>query len=103
MSKYRFKTKDEFIRDGRWDDYYNTPLMWSVRGEMNSFLGADVPKKLNKECDEGRTLNIKDWYFKPADYVLKEEKTVNTNGFEYLGDTLMEVSMSGIDWYPRVV
>src|SRR5690625_3799241 len=103
MSKYRFKTKDEFIRDGRWDDEYSVPLGWSVHGGMNGFLGQDVPKELNKECDEGIGFIIYGWRFAPADYALKEENTVNTNGFEYFGDTLMGVSYDKKTWETRVV
>src|SRR5699024_4672007 len=53
------------------------------------------------------------WLFRPWSYVLKEEsknwsewvptKETNTNGFEYFGDTLMEVSINKRTWYPRVV
>src|SRR5690625_687947 len=103
MSKYRFKTKDEFIRDDLWDYEYNVPLGWASSGHMNSFLVSDVPKELNKECDEGGTLDIKGWFFSPEDYVLKEENEINTNGFEYFGDTLMEVSNDGERWFKRVV
>ena len=103
MSKYRFKTKDEFIRDGRWDDDYNTPLMWAASGIMDSFLGKDIPESLNKECDEGSALKIDGWGFSSEDYILKEGNEINTNGFEYFGDTLMGVSNDGERWFKRVV
>src|SRR5699024_8450868 len=103
MSKYRFKTKDEFIRDDLWYDEYNVPLGWNEDGDMNNFLGKDVPESLNKECDEGSVLKIDGWDFRSEDYVLKEESKINTNGFEYFGDTLMEVSESGEVWITGVV
>ena len=39
MTKYRFKTKEEFIRDGLWDEKDNCPYYWNSDGEMNEYLG----------------------------------------------------------------
>ena len=113
MSKYRFKTKEEFIRDGQWDYEHNVPVEWPTSGEMNSFLGADIIEDLTKVCDSKGSYFLKGWHFSSKDYVLKEEnknwaewvptKEVNTNGFEYLGDTLMEVSEDKKRWITRVV
>lgn len=113
MSKYRFKTKDEFIRDGLWDDEYNIPVGWSVDGLMNHFLGEDVPKEMNEKCDGGSDLVIDGWFFTSNDYILKEEKgnwavwypkkEINSNGFEYFGDKVMEVSQDGKRWITRAV
>src|SRR5690625_1378471 len=113
MSKYRFKTKDEFIRDDLWDYAYNVPLGWATSGSMNVFLGSDVPKELDKECDEGSDLTVDGRRFVSTDYTIKEEKgnwslwyptkEINANGFEYFGDTLMEVSEDGKEWITRVV
>ena len=52
MSKYRFKTKEEFIRDGLWDEKYNCPDKWALDGEMNKYLGKDVPNEFNVQCDD---------------------------------------------------
>jgi len=103
MSKYRFKTKQELIRDGQWDYENNIPVGWNNNGCMNHFLGSDIPKEMNEKCDGGSGLNIDGWFFAPADYVLKEENEINTNGFEYFGDTLMGVSNDGERWLTRVV
>ena len=104
MSRYRFKTKEEFIRDGLWDDEYDTPKGWNISGDMNEFLGQDINECHNSLCDGNKVIYAHGWLFRPWSYVLKEEsKNLNANGFEYFGDTLMEVSDTGIRWFPRVV
>lgn len=113
MSKYRFKTKEEFIRDGLWNYEYNVPNGWDIGGNMDGFLGIDVSVGNNNLCDDNEVIYEHFWRFAPCDYVLKEEskkwsewvptKETNSNGFEYFGDTLMEVSDNSIHWFPRVV
>lgn len=97
MSKYRFKTKEEFIRDGRW--YYDskTPYGWNGDGEMNHFMGQDVPSEFNRKCDESSYIRVDGLEFSPHDYVLKE------GSFNYTGDKVMEVSDCGEFWRTRVV
>jgi hypothetical protein len=73
MSKYRFKTQEEFYRDGQWNDEYDCPVNWAESGEMNHYLGQDVPIYLYERCDVGGDFNDDGWYFQPTDYVLKEE------------------------------
>ena len=103
MSKYRFKTREEFIRDDLWDYENNVPLGWALNGNMNSFLGSDVPESLDKYCDSKGDFFFRGWGFSSEDYVLKEKNTVNANGFEYFGDKVMEVSEDGKRWITRVV
>lgn len=112
-SKYRFKTKEEFIRDGLWDDEYNVPNGWDIGGNMNELLGQDISVDNNDLCNDNKVIYEHGRWFSHCDYVLKEEgekwsewfptKETNANGFEYFGDTLMEVSDTGIRWFPRVV
>ncbi len=71
MSKYRFKTKEEFIRDGLWNDKYNCPDSWNFRGGMNMYLGTNVPDELNIYCDIKEDFQYDRWEFKNTDYVLK--------------------------------
>ena len=71
--KYRFKTKNEFYRDGQWNDEYDCPVGWAESGEMNDFLGQDVPIYLYERCDITEDFTMDGWYFQPTDYVLKEE------------------------------
>ena len=58
MSKYRFKKREEFIRDGLWDEKFNCPDKWALSGQMNKYLGKDVPDELNVHCDENEEFNI---------------------------------------------
>lgn len=73
MNKYRFKTQEEFIRDGQWEDEYDCPKGWSLSGEMNHYLGQDVPEGANESCNLGEGFNDDGWYFESTNYVLKEE------------------------------
>lgn len=70
MSKYRFKTKEEFIRDELWDEENNCPYNWASTGEMNKYLGIDVPDEFNVYCDENESFHHDDWFFRNTDYVL---------------------------------
>src|SRR5690625_1373976 len=113
MSKYRFKTEEEFKKDKLWDDKNGCPLGWVSTGSMDKYLGEDIPKKYNEKCKRGFHLSIMDhvgcyWDFSADDYVEKKEtenwsewapsNEINPNGFEYFGDTLMEVSDDGKRW-----
>jgi hypothetical protein len=73
MSKYRFKTQEEFERDGHWNDEYQCPIDWAESGEMNHYLGEDVPIYLYERCDVGGDFSDDGWCFQPTDYILKEE------------------------------
>lgn len=70
MSKYRFKTKEEFIRDGLWCENY--PYLWNSSGAMNKYLGQDIPEEFNDKCDRGVGFIYEDWNFSSNNYVLKE-------------------------------
>lgn len=68
MSKYRFKTEEEFKRDGLWNK--NRPVEWvSV---MNKYLGQDISDKYNQACDKQEKFRYDQWHIEPHDYVLKE-------------------------------
>ena len=73
MNRYRFKTKDEFIRDGQWYDEYDCPVGWAEGGDMNHYLGQDVPEGANENCDLREDFIHDGWYFRATNYVLKEE------------------------------
>lgn len=73
MSKYRFKTKEEFIRDGLWHHAYNVPINWNSEQAMNHYMGQDVPERFNEKCEYQKELEFDDWFFRSCDYVLKEE------------------------------
>lgn len=71
MKKYRFKTKEEFINDDLWlEDSYSSshdgyPQEWCEDGDMNKYLGQDIPNKFNKDIQIGNHFNIDGWTFRP--------------------------------------
>jgi MoxR domain in the MoxR-vWA-beta-propeller ternary systems len=78
MSKYRFKTLEEFKEDSQWvDESYVVPLRgypegWANGGEMNKYIGQDVPDEYNSIMESNQELRISGWVFSPDDYVLNE-------------------------------
>ena len=74
MTKYRFKTREQFIRDGLWDEKDNCPDKWALSGQMNKYLGKDVPDEFNIHCDENEEFEYDSWLFQNTDYVLKEQQ-----------------------------
>ena len=77
MSKYRLKTKEEFIQDGLWNDKYDCPDEWAWEGQMNKFLGIDVSDEFNIYCNKKEDFEYDGWYFRNTDYVLKEQEYFN--------------------------
>ena len=83
MSKYRFKTIEEFKSEGLWeDDSYSSshdgyPSGWCEDGGMNKYIGMDVPDKFNSPMEQRRSFNMDSWTFEPDDYILKEEEVVD--------------------------
>ena len=85
MSKYRFKTKEEFIRDGLWDEECSCPYSWNFDGEMNKYLGIDVPDEHAVNCDEDKNFNHDGWAFQNTDYVLKEQQKYFDDLSQHIG------------------
>lgn len=83
MSKYRFKTVEEFKSDDIWvSDSYSSSLDgypdgWAEDGDMNKYIGMDIPDKFNSPMDKGKSFNMDGWTFEADDYILKEEKPVD--------------------------
>ena len=83
MSKYRFKTIEEFKAEDLWtiDKYSSSldgyPNGWCEDGGMNKYLGMDVPDKFNSPMEQNRSFNMDGWTFEPDDYILKEEEVVD--------------------------
>ena len=73
MIKYRFLTKQEFKDIGEWNHTSNCPNYWNSCGDMNKYLGTDVPEEHNKECDANKDIYIAQWSFKPHNYKLIED------------------------------
>lgn len=70
MSKYRFKTREEFEADGLWCDEYGCPKHWNQQGHMNHFMGKDIPDKFNRQIEGGLNFNHDDWSFKADQCIL---------------------------------
>ena len=85
MSKYRFKTKEEFVRDELWDDKYNCPDNWAYNREMNKYLGTDVPEEFNTDCDKNSGFDYNDRIFSKNDYVLKEQQEYFDDLSQHIG------------------
>lgn len=70
MKKYRFKTKEEFINDDLWiDDSYSLyddgyPDQWAEDGEMNKYLGQEIPTKFNEHIEKGYEFEMRNWIFR---------------------------------------
>ena len=63
MSKYRFKTKQEFEADGLWDSWQNVPKRWNEEHKMDHFMEQDIPDQYNKQIELGQDFNYSDWTF----------------------------------------
>lgn len=81
MAKYRFKTKEEFISDGLWIFDVGCPHNWNFDGEMNEYIGMDVPDDYEDMCRNKLDFRYNLWNFKSSDYKLKEEENKNTKYF----------------------
>ena len=85
MSKYRFKTREEFIRDDLWYEENNCPYDWAYNGEMNEYLGKDVPDEYTVYCDENETFTYDGWMFRNKDYTLKEQQEYFDDLSQHIG------------------
>jgi hypothetical protein len=72
MNKYRFKTKEEFKADGQWDKIDHCPIGWNFEGEMNHYLGQDVPEEYNESIEDREHFYMDTWSFKSTNCILKE-------------------------------
>ena len=85
MSKYRFKTKEEFIRDGLRNDKYDCPDEWAWDGQMNKYLGMDVPDEISTYCNKKEDFEYDGWLFQNTDYVLKEQQEYFNDLSQHIG------------------
>jgi len=70
MTKYRFKTRKEFEADGLWNDEYGCPYFWINHGDMNHFMGQDIPDEFNKHIEGGYDFNYNNWAFRSNQCIL---------------------------------
>ena len=73
MSKYRFKTKEEFQKISDWHvfDQFECPKNWSSIGTMNIYLGQDISDEYNFLIEQKKIFYIDSWAFQYKDIVLK--------------------------------
>ena len=75
MTKYRFKTEEEFKIDGQWARC-NAPISWNDEKAMNKYIGQDVPDEFIADIESGDGFLMYDdehatnWKFKSTDVVL---------------------------------
>ena len=83
MKKYRFKTKEEFISDDLWleDEYCDHddkgyPQEWCEDGDMNKYLGEEIPNKFSEMIEKGHGFDMSGWSFR-IDDVIEIESEIN--------------------------
>lgn len=70
MTKYRFKTEEEFKAEGLWESSGN-PQKWEDRGAMNYQLGQPIDDKHVKAIEKAGVFRCdKDWVYRECDCVL---------------------------------
>ena len=74
MTKYRFKTREEFEADGLWVENDNCPHYWNDNGEMDHFMGQDIPDKFIRQIEGGYDFNHSDWTFRAEQCILNSEE-----------------------------
>ena len=79
MKKYRFKTKEEFMADGLWNSNSlikegGYPTRWNDAGEMNHYMGQDVPEEFNHDIERDKNFTYEDWHFIPSEQILEKEE-----------------------------
>jgi len=76
MSKYRFKTEEEFKAEGFWNEDYDAPDEWSCDGGMNHFLGQPVDDSWNDKIESSNKESFKkdDCYFNYWNFIQIEEE-----------------------------
>lgn len=74
MTKYRFKTKEEFIADDKWNTYDTPhPDGWNSSGKMNHRLGENIPDKFIPIIETGNGFTIDgDWSYNRSNVILNE-------------------------------
>ena len=75
MSKYRFKTIEEFKESGQWIvDHYKKeyPEGWNSEEKMNHYCGQDISDKCNSHIEDNKRFKYGDWKFNYNDCVLIE-------------------------------
>ena len=91
--KYRFKTKEEFQEDGLWIDNFELsdegyPYNWCSEGEMNHYLGEDIPEEHNESNVRGEYFSMDGWSFSPKDIVEAETLEQRVEKFKLINSLI---------------
>ena len=73
MTKYRFKTQEEFKESGDWMQQtlsYYGPSNWNEMGEMDKYYGQDIPDAFIKQIESEKDFNYDDWTFRACECIL---------------------------------
>lgn len=119
MTKYRFKTEEEFRKDGLWNCDYGTPNGWNSDGEMCKFLGKTLSshyKGVGKYSGETKaSKDCGNWHFQESDILpyiegkIEEGDTVRcivggnkgngySLGLEYIATTIiLDIVFDGVN------
>jgi hypothetical protein len=79
--KIKIKTKEEFKRDGSWDEENNAPFYWNFQGEMDYLFGKTFEVE-DKLLDKPR-IYIDGWALRRGDYIVIGEKMTVEESSEY--------------------
>jgi hypothetical protein len=76
MSKYRFRTKEEFKDIGKWDKRIDSPVGWNTNGDMNVVLGEDIDDEwidiIENHMDNDNNFKIEGYWYHSHDFILNE-------------------------------
>lgn len=73
MRKYRFKTEEEFKKDGLWNKNDNCPHKWNDEQFMNKYMGEEIPDEHSEAISQGKSFHMYDeqhdmtWKFQAID------------------------------------
>jgi MoxR-like ATPase len=71
MTKYRFKTEEEFKADGLWISTTGNPLGWSNLGLMNYQLGQPIDDEYIETIEKNEIFTYKDdWRYRRRDSII---------------------------------
>ena len=69
---WRFKTKEEFIKENLWDHINGVPAGWEVNKSMNILLGTPLEERFESRCDSSKMFQYTGgWMIKPIHYTAK--------------------------------
>lgn len=71
MKIWRFKTKDEFAREGLWSEANGTPVGWNGAKKMNYLMGQRIPDHHATACEAGQAIKHDGWTINAKHYMME--------------------------------